>query len=225
MSAIAENTPEQPATVRKHLGMLSIRNALLLVAVIGVWTSSWLKSRDVVRLNARIAPLLGKARELVVRDTEKFALIERDSGWKNSHEWSIYVPDGRYELCIATNGIEEEGFLNEGVQTKPIAPGMHLVRLDRLSKNEKGWLVRVECDGQEAFHLQQPSEWFDEHEMKHDGNQRISEVFPVDQPLELLRRRYVKRGKNAKDPDIVSKRGILLWVRPVTKLGDQSKLK
>lgn len=141
MQATTEPTmPDSPDTPPARAGrshwQLGLRGMILFTAVCAVWMTVLLNRRHNALLEARIATMRPLARELVVEDPAKVAVVKLDELWDDDHRWDLYLPPGRYRLCLATRQIVDQG-LAPVVASQPIGPGRHLIGLALRKKKNR----------------------------------------------------------------------------------------
>ncbi len=89
---------------------VGLRTLFLLMAAIAVWMGYSVNLRDNAALRARIEAMIPIAHELVIDDDAKIAVVKMEPYWYDENRWEIHLPDGSYRLCIATRGVDENGF-------------------------------------------------------------------------------------------------------------------
>ena len=76
-----------------------------------------------------IAPL---AHELIVDNPKQIAIVKLEEYWFDDNRWEIYLPDGRYRLCLATRGIDDDRFgFPVVVKTTSLTSGRHHLALEQ----------------------------------------------------------------------------------------------
>ncbi len=198
---------------RKRRSVFNLQNMLLLVAAIGVWTSWWFKQQDIARLKARIAVMRPIARELEVDDPKKFAVVQLDAHWSDDHQWDVHVPDGKFDLCIATRGIKEANVPIKATARVSIPPGRHRLSLDQV-ETDKGWRVSVRQDGNEILGVDEPKEWRTSTGSSTVSGYAKSTQLPTEKPMMLMHRRFTKTGANRNVWNIQLEEGVVLWIVP-----------
>lgn len=211
--------PDSPDTPPARAGrshwQLGLRGMILFTAVCAVWMTVLLNRRHNALLEARIATMRPLARELVVEDPAKVAVVKLDELWDDDHRWDLYLPPGRYRLCLATRQIVDQG-LAPVVASQPIGPGRHLIGL-ALRKQKTGWRIEANCDGARPIAHEEPLEWNPERGSSTTGGYAQSATLPANQPVVLHRLSLtVPPPSGTASATSVPAEGILLWVEPVT---------
>jgi hypothetical protein len=186
---------------------------ILLTAAVAVWLTWALERRRIADLTARIASLGPLARELVVDDTGKIAVVKREELWYDENRWDVHLPAGRrYCLCLATRGIDE-GVIPPAAASAPLAPGRHVVAVDQV-KDGDGWRVDVECDGARLVSVAEPKGWDPGVGSAGGGNYPASEQFAADRPVILFHRQFMgprdDRGRSSVPEGPTA--GVMLWI-------------
>jgi hypothetical protein len=186
----------------------------LVTTVVAVWFSHFLNRREIELLESRIQSIRPLARELVVEDANKVAVVKLDDIWDNDDRWDIYLPDGIYQLCIATRGVAEEG-LSSIAKKVSISAGKHQIMLDQQKTSEDAagrWQLTVEVDGKLAVAVEESAEWA-------SGSSRGGGCFTLctqlapEKPAVLYRRRFAREGgKRQWSTPVGPTEGILLWI-------------
>lgn len=198
--------PAEP--IPKRHGFLKLQNALWLIAVIAVWYSLYLKNHDVKRLKSRIALLQPLARELVVDDPTKFAVVFRQPSWMDENQWEIHVPPGAFNLCLATHDVVFDQIPEKLEKSAPLEPGRHLIKLDHV-KTPTGWRLSLMCDGTEILTANETAEWYGTGSSQGGSLHSSSQQVAADQPVTLFHRQYVPDYRNT-----ATGNGIVLWIEP-----------
>jgi hypothetical protein len=199
----------RPARRRWQVGL----RTLFLVTAIAVWMSYFLQRRQNATLEARIRALVPVAHELVVEDARRIAVVTPVEPWPDEIRWDLYLPDGRYRLCLATRGIDDEG-LAPAVKSTPIASGRHQLALEQWQ--DKGVeRIAVTCDGARLLSAEELRE-SSTHGREDSSPFLQSEQFLPDEPAVLYRRRYMRRvSKVLRVRSVGAAEGILLWIEPI----------
>jgi hypothetical protein len=158
----------------------------------------------------RIAVLSPLAHELVVEDTAKIAVVKLEEHWMDDNNWEVYLPEGRYRLCLATRGIENVGVVSAPKRAS-LESGRHRVGLERTL--EKGvWRISVSLDGAEMLVAEEPENWKGRGSQS-SGPSNVTEQFSLDTPAVLLRLRFTEPfGGGSPDDSAAPTDGILLWI-------------
>jgi hypothetical protein len=181
------------------------------MAAIAVWMTYFINRRQNARLEARIQALIPLVHELVIDDPDKIAGVKLEAFWHDENRWEIYLPEGRYRLCLATRGIDEQG-LPTAMKSRPIEAGRHVLALEqRLEKDIRR--VAVTCDGKDQLMVEEPKDWDPGSSSTTETFGSISQQVPADQPAVLLRRRFHRPdgpGRSSSTPGPAD--GILLSI-------------
>jgi hypothetical protein len=192
-----------------------LRTVFLLMAAIAVWMAYVINRREIATLEARIKAMQPLAHELIVDDPTKIAAVKLAEYWYDENRWDVYLPGGRYRLCLATRGVDDNG-LAPVVKSRAITAGRHRLALEQQKEND-AWRVAVTLDGAVALAAAEPKEWDPGTGSSGGGQYSLSEQFRVDQPTVLFRRRFMRKdatGLMTTPPGPTE--GILLWIEPVT---------
>ena len=206
-----------PATPAPRWGrwQVGLRTFVLLTAAVAVWLTYALERRRIADLTTRIASLRPLARELVVDDPGKIAVVKREEFWFDENRWDVHLPAGRrYRLCLATRGIAEGGFPVPSASA-PLAPGRHVVAVDQV-KDGDGWRVAADCDGTRLVSVTEPKGWDPGTGSEGGGNYPVSEQFAPERPVILFHRRFMgprdAQGQAATPAGPTA--GVMLWIEP-----------
>jgi hypothetical protein len=199
---------------------VSVWTLILLIVTSASWMAVAVNRRDIAAFEARIKQTAPLARELVVDDARQVAVVKTDELWYDDNEWDLYLPAGAYRLCLATRGVDSNGFPGEPKRV-PLAAGRHRIRLDQRS-DQPAYVIAALCDGAEVLRLQEPNEW--DAGSGSEGGGRFSTSTQSDprQPVVLMRRRFFgPRDANGRSSAPAGPtNGILLWIEPAPGPGD-----
>ncbi len=196
---------------------VGLRTLFLLVIACAVWITHFNDRRDIATLEKRIATLHPLARELEVADPSRIAVVKMDELWYDENKWELYLPPGRYRVCLATREVDNHGFAPV-VKSAAIGAGRHRLALDE-TEVDPGSRVVVTSDGAELLAVDEPRGWDDHSGSTGGGEHSISTQFPADGPVVLFRRRFSKKtpegngGYTSSTPNGPTE-GILLWIEP-----------
>ena len=188
-----------------------------MTAVIAVWMTVLINREKNKALEAQIATMRPLARELVIDDPNQIAVVKREELWFDDNRWDLHLPAGQYRLCVATREIDQTGFAPV-VKSKRIEAGRHGLELKQ-QQTGTGWQVNVIQDGANRLSLEEPKEWDPKSGWSGGGQYSLSTQLPADQPVVLLRRRFMRpvgTSKTQTAPPRVPCEGILLWIEPVS---------
>ncbi len=203
---------------RQQGGSFSLAHGLLLIAVIGVWSAWWIKTKENQRLKARVKTMSVMARELFVPDPSLLSAVQHEPKWVNHLEWELYVPPGTFELCLSTHGLESYyRWPVNPTKTARLKPGRHVVELIQSSSNI-GHHVGLLVDGAELIGIDEPSEW------KPKISQGGGSTFGIyrltsnrDDPLSLFHNVFVQADEDNKGTggSTQTDRGVAVWIRMI----------
>jgi hypothetical protein len=216
------NEPGDSIPVVKRPGrrrwQVGLRTLFLLMAAIAVWMAYFINRRHNAALAARIEAMVPLAHELIVDDPKKIAVVKREEHWYGENQWEIYLPEGRYRLCLATRGIGNDGLANV-MKSAPIAAGRH--QLDLEQRRDKEVLrVRLLWDGTELIATEEPTSDRAVGSYTTTGVQSsITEQLSPDQPAILLRRRFMRQDRqNPMATPGETFDGVLVWIERTAEM-------
>jgi hypothetical protein len=181
------------------------------MAAIAVWMAYFINRRHNAALEVRIKAMVPLAHELVIEDARKIAVVKLEEYWYDENRWEIYLPEGRYRLCIATHGIDDNG-LAPVVKSTTIEAGRHVLALEQRRDNDV-WRVTALWDGMERIAVEEPKDWDPGTGSMGGGQYALSEQLPPDQPAVLFRRRFMRAdGKGRTTTPSGPTEGLLLWI-------------
>lgn len=196
---------------RSWLPQVGLRSLFLLVAAIGVWTSYFINLREINSLNARITTVRPLARDLVIDDPSQVAVVKLQEMWYDENRWDVYLPEGQYQVCIATREITEDGIARAS-NRKPIPSGRHRIAFEQQDGTTGRRLV-VNLDDAKLLSVEESSDWDPGRGSVGGGQFSVSEQSPANQPVVLFRRRFMllQSGSVSSTPT-GPVNGILLWI-------------
>jgi hypothetical protein len=208
----ADSVPTAGRRARRRW-QVGLRTLFLLMAVFAVWMAYFINRRQNARLEARIKTMIPLAHELVVEDPRQVAAVKLEEYWYDENRWDLYLPAGRYRLCLATRSIDDKGFASAS-KNVAIADGRHRLTLEqRLDKDV--WRLAVTCDDAALLSVEEPKEWNAERGSSSEGHFGVSEQVPADRPVVLFRRRFMKpSGQGSSSTSAGPSEGLLLWIEP-----------
>jgi hypothetical protein len=196
---------------------VGLRSLFLLMAAIAVWMAYFVNRRHNAALEARIKTLVPLAHELIIDDPKKIAVVRMEEYWYDENRWDLYLPEGRYRLCIATRGVDDQGFAPV-VKTAPIEAGRHQLALEQ-RQGKDAWRVITLWDGKELMAVEEPKDWDPGLGAMSSADYALSQQLPPDQPVVLFRRRFSRRdGKGVTTSSTGPTEGILLWIERTAAL-------
>jgi hypothetical protein len=200
---------------------VGVRTLFLLMAAIAVWISCFINYQQIRALEQRIAVLMPLAHDLVVEDEARIAVVKLEEQWIDDNRWDLHLPKGPFRLCLATQGIADDGLVPPA-QSCPIKPGRHRLALQR--QLDKGmWRIAVTCDGAAVLRAEEPEKWAGSGSSS-TGPSAVTEHFPADKPFVLLRLRFQHWDASGapEDPSAPSS-GILLWIERADQSRDRQR--
>jgi hypothetical protein len=206
--------PVEAPRRRSGRWQVGLRTLFLLMAVVAAWLAVVINRRQSTYLESRIGVMQPIARELIVDDPGRIAVVMLDDLWMDENRWDLHLPPGNYRLCVATRGIVEQG-LAPVVRSAPIAPGRHRIGMVLRRKGEN-WQIPVTSDGAELLTVEETKDWA-RSSSRGGGLYETSTQFAADQPTILYHRRYLLDGPTgigSSMPDGPTE-GLLIWIEPV----------
>ena len=150
-----------PSTIGRFF-QVGLSTLLLLTACIAVWWYDWSNRREIAQLESRLITMRPLVRELVVKDHEHIAVIQKQPTTYDEAVWHIYIPNDSLSLCSATRGLA----MPNGDEVKrvppaakaPLAAGRHMLEL-RVDSEKEDSVVRVLVDDEVVIETREPSSW------------------------------------------------------------------
>lgn len=207
------NAPQDESAVSnrpvRNRWQIGLQTLCLLVVAVGVWTNFAVNRSRNAELEARIAVMRPLARELTIEDPGKIAIIKLDELWMGDNQWDLYLPEGRYRLCMATHDIKQSG-LAPVVKSARIGPGRHHIELAQ-QEIKAGWQVVARWDGVGEISTDELKAWDTGSSSTSEGGYTTSTQLPADQLVTLLRLQFIVQGTRTTTSS-ASADGILLWI-------------
>ncbi|MDB5351856.1 MAG: hypothetical protein JWN86_3103 [Planctomycetota bacterium] len=201
----------RPGRARWQVGLQTL---VLLMVAIAVWTAFFVNRRQIAALESRIAATRPLAHELGIEDVNKIAVVKLDELWYDENQWDIYLPEGKYRLCMATRGIDQNR-LGPVVKSAPIAAGKHHLALEQQAIRS-GWRITATWDGTGRLVAEESKDWDPGHGSMGGGRHSLSTQLAADQPAVLFRRIFSRStGNNQFSTPSGPAEGLLLWIEPV----------
>lgn len=199
----------RPRRKRWQVGLPSL---LLVMAAIAVWMAFFINRGQNVRLESRIVALRAMVHELDIADQRKIAVVKLEEYWYDENRWDLYLPEGPYQLCVATRGIGNVG-LASVVKSSPVEAGRHRLTLDQRRHNVL-WRVTVTWDGAELLTVEEPKEWDPGSGSMNEAEYSTSQQLAPDKPVVLFRRRFMRRDAKGRTSSLGDEpaEGVLLWI-------------
>ena len=216
-AAIA-SPPVPPARSRWQF---SLRTILLIMAVVGVWTAVLINRREIPLLTQRIKLMRPLARELVVKDEDKIAVVKCEETWYDENEWLIYLPSDRYQLSLATQQIDQNQTVPDPAKSVRLPAGQFRLALMQ-EKHNGGWRVRVTKDGQDLLTIDEPKEWYPSTGSVGGGHYSTTEQIGPPEHVVLFHRRFTRQvtigpGTTSSQVPKEPSEGVALWIDPLEK--------
>jgi hypothetical protein len=187
---------------------------LLVMAAVGVWTADIVNRWTIPQLKQRIDAMRPLARELVIKDPAKIAVVKREELWYDDNEWDIYLPEADFQLSLATREVDRQG-LAPPAKTVFLPSGKFSLTFLQ-EKHEAGWRVRVIKDGEELIAVEEPQEWYPAHGSTGGGQFSLGEQRIATEPVVLFRRRFTRPvSPTSSQVPTGPCEGVLLWIEPV----------
>lgn len=212
-----EHTSARAATSRSRW-QVGLRTLLLLMAAAGVWFAYIANRREIPRVQSRIDVLQPLVRELKIDDLSQIAVVLLEPQWYNEFRWRIYLPEGKYRLCLATRQVAQEGFPSSFVHAS-IPAGQHLLELKHILKpplESKEGRISIWLNDKELIGVDEKPDWHT-HNSSIGGSQiSTCQQFPLSKPVTLFRRQRATSGKDGASysPKAICD-GILVWIEPL----------
>ena len=142
-----------------------------------------------------IAPL---AHELIVDNPKQIAIVKLEEYWFDDNRWEIYLPDGRYRLCLATRGIDDDRFgFPVVVKTTSLTSGRHHLALEqKLDKDT--WRITALWDEAKLLAVEEPKDWNIRFGWSGGARYSRSEQLSSEKPAILIRRRFTRADSRAR---------------------------
>ena len=111
-----------------------------------------------VKLAGQIQAMRPLARELMIDDPDRIAVVKQDERWYDQNDWKLYLPAGSYRLCLATKEVSNDGLatVNKSVA---LASGTRELAIEQQQANDKSWRIIVTVDGEEVLRADEPAAW------------------------------------------------------------------
>ena len=178
----------------------------LLTALVAVWLSCFQLHKKIVWTEQQIASMRSVARELIIDDPTKIAVVRKLEEWSSDNRWEVYLPDGEYAMRLATRKIDPKGFSPVSGETR-VRSGKHLVELQQ-SKGADKHTISILLDGQAAIEVEESRGW--NPRLGATGYVLLAECvqLPPGKPLVLRRQRFRSASGTPNAPCA----GLLLWI-------------
>jgi hypothetical protein len=195
----------------RPLWQIGLRTLFLVMTAAAVWIVYVTNRYATENYEERIAAMRPLARELAVKDVAQVAVVKLEPYWYDENRWAVYLPEGKYRLCLATSEVDESG-LAPIVASAPISAGRHELTLEQ-EPSENGWRVTVDSDGVPALTAEEPKAWYPARGSSGGSEFDMSKQVDADKPVVLFRRRFSQPGtglgsSTPKGPTD----GIIVWI-------------
>jgi hypothetical protein len=198
----------------------SLRTLFLLTAAIALWIAHTKNHYGNVKLAGQIQGMRPLARELMIDDPDRIAVVKHDERWYDQNVWKLYLPSGSYRLCLATKEVGTDGLatINKSVA---IDPGTRELALEQQQANDKSWRVIVTVDGEEVLRADEPAAWNPGEGSAGGGDFSRSTQIAPQEPVVLFRRRFmVQATAGSSSIPMGPCDGLLLWIEPTASSDD-----
>ena len=210
-----EPTPPSARVVRRGVrAQLRLGTVAWLLAVVAVWTTTWINRQRIADLNVRIASSRPLARDLVIEDPTRIAVVKLEENWYDEQRWDVYLPEGLYTLNVATRAITDGEKIPAPARSVALPSGRFVLELMQTPRGNE-WDVRVTRDGKSLLNLPETTDW-DESAGSSGGSSITANTrLPRTEPAVLFRRRFnTKIALNqSRTPDGPAN-GLMLWIAP-----------
>ncbi len=218
--------PLTPAVAisRRPGWQFGLRTALLIVAVAAVATAIVKDRRQIDWLAQKIIQIQSLARDLVIDDPARIAVVKLPELWMDDNRWDVYLPAGSsYQLSIATRDIDLKAS-SPPLKTATLPPGRHRIALEEQQDDARNWHLTITRDEARVIEVDEPATWTDGSGSVGGGDISISQQYPADQPVTLFRRQFTIKDEHGRS-DVSGGRlpGILLWIEPATSTNSSAR--
>lgn len=190
---------------------IGLKTLCLFVVAVALWTSYFVNHRQNRELESKIAVMALLVRELVVDDPSQIAIVRLED-WMEQEQWDVYLPEGKYQLWMATRDIGPTGLAPKG-KSALIEAGTHHITLER-RETKTGWRMTVRWDGDGQFSIEEPKDWYTGSASGMVGaNYDKSTQLTAKQPVRLRGNRFIPPGRSTVPDGPVD--GLVLWLEPV----------
>jgi hypothetical protein len=200
----------------------SLRGLMLFVLLVAMTLSAFVTGRRLLQAEAELAEYRRTYGILKVADSTRLHAVALWTGEPNHWRWRIHCPPGRYDLCFTTSGIPASGLPKPKRGWNTDFAGMVEVSVAAYKDPKDGvWRYAVSSGGTGSYvdmSISPPDE-----SMSNYGSSILVGDDPTivspNEPLVLLQKRAVKRGKQGVTEmnDSEPQDGLMLWVRRTGK--------
>lgn len=220
MSLETSTTPTTSPQPPRSRWQFSLRTILLVMAAVGVWTAVYMNRREIPLLERRIDSMRPLARELLVKDQTKIAVVKSEETWYDENEWLIYLPSDNYQLSLATQQIDQDKVPDQA-KTVRLPAGKFRLALTQ-EKHNGGWRVRVTMDDEELLSIDEPQSWYPGTGSSGGGSYSTSQQIGPPEHVVLFHRRFTRQkvigpGTTTSQLPMGPSEGVALWIDPWPK--------
>ncbi len=188
---------------------------LLLMAIVAAWVPYVRFRQQIPAIEQQIASMREMAYELVIEDPKHIAIVKLPKTWYEEKRWDIYLPEGGYELRLATHEVDASGFPSATEQSL-LSAGRHRIEF-RQSRKVNCWKFTVMVDDRPSIEAIVDADWDSNHgsQTQTGYGERSVQVAP-DKPVILFRRRFMQPtgGDSSTTPQGPTE-GVMLWIERI----------
>jgi hypothetical protein len=154
------------------------------------------------------------ARELIIKDRDKIAVVKVEEEWYDANEWRVYLPPGEYRLRMATEEIPAQGIPKHEQESILVAGESDLSLLQQ--KQATGYHTQVLLNDDAVLTVEKDLSWQPGGGSSGGGNFSSSEQLDPKEPVVLFRRRFNQpvSPMSSATPDGPCT-GLMLWIERV----------
>ncbi len=192
---------------------------LMFTLCVGIWVAFSANQTENDKLRTKLAILEKLSPELTVVDQTRIAIVCVESKWFSAKRWLAYIPSDRFQLCVATENIDQSG-IPPNYESSRLPMGTYEIQIAEQNESD-GLRILVSIDGKTCF---------DNH-LKGTGNSGSwtstrddmghSQQFIGNGPIDLHRRRNsipVPGVSGSTISPTAQSDGVLLWIQPIRQL-------
>ncbi|MEQ1825704.1 MAG: hypothetical protein ABL921_07145 [Pirellula sp.] len=192
---------------------VSLLHLLIATLAIAAWTAHFSNRYQIARITPKYDRLRNMARELVIEDPSKIAVVALNYNLDVQECWRVYIPCGGFELRLATHGIGVNGPADD-YSSVPLPTGEYEIGVTEIEDGQNFRIVALR-DGS-TFLETQPLSWRNPGSSSSTGHAGTSQQHDGSQPVELLRKRYMVQDPampNTWRPPLGPAYGVQLWIQ------------